>query len=181
MSIFIDVAFRWLLRQPAVRRLLQVELRRTAMSDLSDKNSDLRQAMFRVIRAEARDLFSEERERAREVIELSVEYRRWAEQEREAVQAKAYAEASSQALVDASERGFIPGTALPNIAPADDPLTSPWDAPPPPRCDVCSEPIKWSEYYNGWIHCNTPNVPHASIYALADVESTAVLPLVENS
>lgn len=192
MSGLTDVCVRWLLRQPAVRRFVAESARQEVRDALQNPESGIRRGMMRVMRSEAKDLFQEQAESARSKIELSSEYERWARLEREAAQAKAYAQASTQALVDASKHGFIPGTALPNLAPTDDPLSSPWDSTHHPRCGVCSDPIHWSDNELSpaggyWQHVRVPRPGpdgaglHAATYAVADPEApTQLLPKVES-
>jgi hypothetical protein len=174
MSILIDAVSRWLLRQPAVRGFIQDVVAAEIRAELVSLDSPTRKAMARITRASARDLFEEEREKAREVIELSAEHERWARGERERLLASS-----------AFPSGAVPAAAFPvapdrpYVSPAD-PLTGPWDASPPPRCGTCSEPIRWSEERSAWTHRNATPVPHAPTYALADAEQTLQMPRVRS-
>lgn len=162
MSIFIDAVIRWLLRQPAVRRLIADSVAAQITSELDYAASPSRKAMARITRGEAKDAVQSERERLQMERELSAEYQRHARQERE----------RSLAASDTSGGYESPS----------DPLTGLWDAPPPPRCQVCSEPIRWLDEQRGgrWIHASGVPAPfHRAGYALADVEQTVVLPVVE--
>jgi hypothetical protein len=164
MSILIDAACRWLFRQPAVRGFIQDVVAAEIRAELVSLDSPTRKAMARITRASARDLFEEEREKAREVIELSAEHERWARGERERLLASAAAPVAPDS---------------PYVSP-EDPLTGPWDASPPPRCGTCSEPIRWSDEWSDWKHCITPQMPHAPTYALADAEQTLQMPRVRS-
>src|ERR1700689_969293 len=163
MSVLIDMVTRWLLRQPAVRRFIADAARQEVRDALQNPESLMRRGMLRVIRSEAKDIFQEQAEAARAKIETSAEYERWARESRERVQSG---------------------------APADDPLTSPWDSTHRPLCTTCGAPIVWQVSQDApaggyWQHVSAQRASvdgaglHVARYALADFDGpTQVLPVV---
>lgn len=163
--MFLNWLARRLLESSAGRGLVRVEVTRAVRVELVSDGSSLRRAMLRVIRSEAKDVFESERERAREVIELSSEFQRWSRQEQERVLAQT--------------------PAPEHLAPADDPLTSPWDRLEDARCATCSDPIVYYKPPTGnwpgyWVHQTPrPYDKHEATYALAHPDdATQVMPPV---
>lgn len=195
MSIFIDAVVRWLLAQPAARRLVNTLVQEEIRAALSYDQSSVRKAMARITRGEAKDAIEDAQERTRSLVELDESYVTWSREQREAAEAARFqpAPVSSPpgpfvAKVAANvDLGKFGPKETGYVSPAD-PLTGPWDAPPPPRCERCSEPIEWVEksgpaWPSGgvWTHVVPPRVSnlHVARYALSDVETTAVLPKLD--
>jgi hypothetical protein len=118
--------------------------------------------MARITRSAAKDAVDVERERLRDERELTAEYQRWAQQEREAVLA-------ASAAPVAPDRPYVS---------PEDPLTGPWDAQPGPRCGKCSDYIYYASGDNVWLHkyIEGKSWDHRATYALADVEQTLEMP-----